>query len=661
MADQVLRLILTGDSTKATSEMRKMQRELKKSGQALTSFGTKGMIGGTLVLGGLVLAAKAAGDARLQHVKLENTLRNMPKLAGANIAVFEEQAAALQRLTAADGDEIIAGQAMLGTFQVTKEQLLDIMPVVVDYARKFGVDIPTSAKQVGKALDGQVGALKKNGVSIDEVLFKTDRYRAVSEALQRQVGGFAKDEMVTFPAQLEATKNSLMDVAEAAGGPAANAMSDMLAEVRPLLIGMTSWMEANPKLAGQLIGVTAKAAAGAIAIGAVAFAVGKTEIAIASALPKIRSLTLFFAAGGLATAATEASVAVGLLIGGGSFGGVIGLGGAAATTALAIEGLGVALGVGLGVAVNAGLQQIDGYQQGWNNLFDTMDRALGMENELSFFQKMMIDTSGSAVAVTAAEREKMVADGLITQSTNGAAIAAEGLSSATDETTRAMNGQQVAIDSLAGKQRTFKELQLDASDAAYAVKDAQNAYNAAVKKGGTDSDAAKRAMNNLERAKMRSSDASADLIAKEKEYGQTAKDVAKSVALEKRLAAQRAAAQRLADQLARVVSNLRTANAIKASGKGYQLNGGITEAAGDILPATRGGINVIAAEAGYDEAFIPINNKPRSYRLLAEANRRMGVGGSGQRIVNVYGNDDPDATEHAVNRALFAPYPAASL
>lgn len=58
---------------------------------------------------------------------------------------------------------------------------------------------------------------------------------------------------------------------------------------------------------------------------------------------------------------------------------------------------------------------------------------------------------------------------------------------------------------------------------------------------------------------------------------------------------------------------------------------------GGILRATPGGVPVTAAEAGHDEAFIPITRTPRSIGLLTETAARLGItlGGGTQAPVNI--------------------------
>jgi hypothetical protein len=212
-------------------EIGRSEKSLDRWGSRLTSLGAGMVAFGAAAIVGLGALARESEQANLAQVKLQNTIDNMPKLAGATAKEFTDLADSIQDVTAADADQIVAAEAMLGTFNLTAQEIKSITPLVVDYARKFGVDLVSAATQVGKALDGNVGALKRNGVSIDETLFKTDRYAAVQRALSDQVGGFAQAEGATFAGSLERMKNELGDLAEGVGGGAVDAFTTMFGAV----------------------------------------------------------------------------------------------------------------------------------------------------------------------------------------------------------------------------------------------------------------------------------------------------------------------------------------------------------------------------------------------------------------------------------------------
>ncbi len=310
---------ITGDTKGATSELDKFDKALDKETKKLDQWGKGFRVMGAALTAfgvGTALFMKSSveeyGKAEKSLLKLENTISNMPALQGANIAAFQAQAAALQKMTAAEDDVIIEGMAMLGTFRLNQAQLQAMMPLVVDYSRKFGIDMASAAIQVGKALDGQVGALRRNGVSIDETVFKVDRFRAVQEALQEQVGGFSTKEGKTFQGQLERLGNQFGDLKESIGGTILPALQSILEPIVKLVNHFNNLSPAMKKNAGYGLLV----ASGLALIG------GPTLLLIGY-LPKLiagfKVLSIWMAASnlsaaGLAIAIGEVAITIALLV-----------------------------------------------------------------------------------------------------------------------------------------------------------------------------------------------------------------------------------------------------------------------------------------------------------------------------------------------------------
>lgn len=254
------------------ADLEKFSTRTDRAAEHMKSFGVGSIAVGGAVVGALGGLAKASEDANRKQVLLRNTIANSTNLVGANVDAFNDLATAIQRKTAADGDDIVGAQAMLGQFKLTEQQILSITPLVVDLSRKMGIDLDTSAKTVGKAIDGNAGALGKMGIKVDEAAYKTDKYKAVQDALARSVGGFAEDEGKTFAGRLESLKNQLGDLGEIAGGGAVKGFEDLLT---PLTNVSAKLAEVNPAVlegAGQF-GVYAGAAT--VAVGAMSMVAGK--------------------------------------------------------------------------------------------------------------------------------------------------------------------------------------------------------------------------------------------------------------------------------------------------------------------------------------------------------------------------------------------------
>lgn len=271
---EVLELFVRADVQGAVRDLDRLgveaERNLDKSSQASERLANRfvytgaAMVGGAAVMGyGLYKLALSFNEAERAGLLMDNTLQKMPELAGANRQAFDNLALSIMKKTAVDDDAVLTAEALLGTFHLTAQEIQKATPLVVDYARKFGVDLNSAAVQVGKAFEGNIGTLQRNGIIIDANRYATDRFGAVIQALRENAGGFAEAEGATFQGRLERVKNEFGNLGEAAGGGVVNALDKMLGAVEPLAEGLGDLNAATGGAAGEI------ATWGTVAVGAV--------------------------------------------------------------------------------------------------------------------------------------------------------------------------------------------------------------------------------------------------------------------------------------------------------------------------------------------------------------------------------------------------------
>ena len=132
---------------------------------------------GAVILGGVSAISKWTAAASQQiraETKLETTLTNLTGASKQQIQALKDQASALQELTGYGDDETVSAQAMLGTFQLTAEQIQQLTPRLLDMAestRKVGaaqVDMETISIALGKAMTNGIGSLSRYGVAMSD-------------------------------------------------------------------------------------------------------------------------------------------------------------------------------------------------------------------------------------------------------------------------------------------------------------------------------------------------------------------------------------------------------------------------------------------------------------------------------------------------------------
>ncbi|HZM40879.1 MAG TPA: hypothetical protein VFB94_17285, partial [Acidimicrobiales bacterium] len=119
---EALRLVVDADTRGAVQgierlgatadrELGKSEKSMDKWGNRLTSLGTGMIAFGGAALVGLGALAKSSEEANLAQVKLQNTIDNMPKLAGSTASEFTDLADSIQKVTAANADAIVEAEA----------------------------------------------------------------------------------------------------------------------------------------------------------------------------------------------------------------------------------------------------------------------------------------------------------------------------------------------------------------------------------------------------------------------------------------------------------------------------------------------------------------------------------------------------------------------
>ena len=194
------------ETTKYQGELKAMQAETVAStnnqASAFSKFGSlasSALLGvGVAAVAGAALSIKAAVEANDAHLKLQNTFANNASLADSSVAAFEAQADALRDLTGVDDEAIISGQALLGQFDLTGAQVMELTPLIVDLSEKMDIDLQAAAKAVGKATAGSSGILSRYGIVLDQTKLSADAFGTTLEGLS-VVQGFAADSAKNEP------------------------------------------------------------------------------------------------------------------------------------------------------------------------------------------------------------------------------------------------------------------------------------------------------------------------------------------------------------------------------------------------------------------------------------------------------------------------------
>ena len=226
MADiRTLKLELLADTAqfstglnKATTETQSFTGKIDK----IVATAAKAFLGlatavGTAAFAIGVSAVKAAIEDEKAQVSLAQTLRNTTKATDQQIAATEDYIDATARATGVADDQLRPSLDRLvrSTQDVTKAQKLQ--QLALDIAAGTGKDLAAVTEALGKAYDGNLGALKRIGVPLDENIVKTKDFDGAVKALSETFAGQAAAAAETFAGRMQRVQIAVDEAKEQIG------------------------------------------------------------------------------------------------------------------------------------------------------------------------------------------------------------------------------------------------------------------------------------------------------------------------------------------------------------------------------------------------------------------------------------------------------------
>jgi hypothetical protein len=226
MADiRTLKLALLADTKQFIDGLDKADKETKsfssKLGSALKTgalaFAALGAAAGVAAIKIGVDAVKAAIEDEKAQVSLAQTLKNVTKATDAQVKATEDYIDKTARATGVADDQLRPSLDRLvrSTQDVTKAQKLQSL--ALDIAAGTGKDLATVSEALGKAYDGNLGALKRIGVPLDENIVKTKDFDKAVIALSETFEGQADAAANTFAGRLARFKVAIDEAKESLG------------------------------------------------------------------------------------------------------------------------------------------------------------------------------------------------------------------------------------------------------------------------------------------------------------------------------------------------------------------------------------------------------------------------------------------------------------
>ena len=226
MADiRTLKLALLADTKDFVAGLDKADKETRsftnKLDDALkvgaAAFLAVGAAAGAMAIKIGIDAVKAAVQDEKAQISLAQTLRNTTKATDAQIKATEEYIDKTARATGVTDDQLRPSLDRLvrSTNDITKAQKLQ--QLALDISAGTGKDLATITEGLGKAYDGNLGALKRLGVSLDDSIIKSKDFDAAVKVLSETFAGQADAAANTFAGRMARVNIALDESKEQIG------------------------------------------------------------------------------------------------------------------------------------------------------------------------------------------------------------------------------------------------------------------------------------------------------------------------------------------------------------------------------------------------------------------------------------------------------------
>lgn len=215
-ADQAIRAF-DKTAVAADRQLGKASKSIDKLGGQMTKFGAAGLAAaGTLGAGLFSMAQGAIEDQRAQAL-LAQQLKNSTGATNEQIAEVERLIDSMARASGIADDQLrpAMGNLVRSTGSVTKAQKL--LALSMDISRATGRDLSAVTLGIGRAANGQFGALTRLGIPLDDATKKSKDFNKVLEILTKQFGGQASAYAETYAGKMERAKVAIDEAKESLG------------------------------------------------------------------------------------------------------------------------------------------------------------------------------------------------------------------------------------------------------------------------------------------------------------------------------------------------------------------------------------------------------------------------------------------------------------
>jgi len=234
------------------SEFKKLETNAQRfqfvMAKATTPAGLTAMAGAATTAAYAIfnMANAAAEDERSQAI-LATALRNTTGATDKQIASVEDLISSMQLAAGISDGELRTGfqNLLRATEDVTEAQ--ELLTLATDISVGTGRSLDSVTRALARAYGGQVTALTRLGVPLDENIVKSKDFNAITETLSDTFGGSAANAVDTYSGKLRITTERINEAKEAIGAIFIPILEDLVETLEPAIKGLDLLAEAFGK------------------------------------------------------------------------------------------------------------------------------------------------------------------------------------------------------------------------------------------------------------------------------------------------------------------------------------------------------------------------------------------------------------------------------
>ena len=233
---RTLKLAILGDIDNLKKSLDQGTQEVSTFGDKITKFGK--IASAAFVAAGVAAAAyagkllvdgvKSAIEDEAAQAKLATTLRNVTGATDSQIAATESYIQKQQLLFGITDADLRPSFERLTRATGDLKTAQEAQSLAIDIAAGSGKSLEAVSNALGKAYEGNVGALAKLGVGLSAAELKTMDMDAISKTLAETFGGQASIQADTFAGKMARLKQGIDEGKEAVGSYVLDALQPLV-------------------------------------------------------------------------------------------------------------------------------------------------------------------------------------------------------------------------------------------------------------------------------------------------------------------------------------------------------------------------------------------------------------------------------------------------